>query len=241
MDWTEDGILLTLRPHGETSAVASLLTRDHGRHTGLIRGATGKRARGSLLQGSVLRITWRARLAEQLGTFAWELLTGHGGAWLDDPARLAVLSSACALAEATLPDREPHPNVFNALGMLLDSFEGPSWPSLYAQWELCLLADLGYGLDLSSCAATGRNDDLAYVSPRSGRAVSLSAGEPYRDKLLRLPNFLRDQAEDLGPVGRADLSDALALTGYFLDHWVLGPVGRTIPPARTRLVERMRA
>ena len=235
MEWTDDGIVLAARRHGESSVVATLLTREHGRHAGLIRGGAGKAGRGGVQPGNLLRVTWKARLAEQLGNFSWEPLAAHGALWLQDQARLAGLSAACAMAEVSLPDREAHPQVFEGLLALLSALEAEDWPSLYVHWEIGLLGALGFGLDLSHCAATGTNDDLAYVSPRSGRAVSLSAGEPYRDRLLALPAFLLHKRAGTA----AEVLDGLALTGHFLDHHVMGPQGKTLPAARSRLVERL--
>lgn len=236
--WSDEGIVLAARRHGETSAVASLLTREHGRHAGLVRGGAGKRARGALQPGNRLQVTWTARLDDQLGNFAWELASAAGTRWLQDADRLAALATACALVEAALPEREAHPGMFDALAMLLERLAGEDWADFYIRWELHLLAELGYGLDLARCAATGSNDNLAFVSPRSGRAVSLSAGEPYRDRLLALPVFL---IEGSRAASRDDLRDGLALTGYFLERRVFGALGRPVPPARTRLVGRFKA
>jgi DNA repair protein RecO (recombination protein O) len=237
MEWTDDAIVIATRPHGETSAVVTALTREHGRHAGLVRGGSGKQARGAIQPGNRLQITWKARLSEQLGNFTWELQSTDGTRWLADAGRLAAISSACALIEVTLPERESHPTAFNALVTLLAYLNDDAWAGHYVRWELGLLAELGYGLDLSSCAATGTNDDLAYVSPRSGRAVSLSAGEPYRDRLLRMPSFLgSDQPADPG-----ELVAGLALTGHFLERWVFAAIGKALPPARARLVAALKA
>lgn len=238
VDWTDEGIVLAARPHGEGSAVVVLLTRAHGRHAGLVRGAFSGRARGLYQAGNRVTAEWRARLAEHLGNYACELLQGHAATALDDPLRLAGLAAACAVAEASLPEREPHPRVHDALVALLDAISDPelgdAWVAAYVRWEIGVLADLGYGLDLESCAATGGNDDLAYVSPRSGRAVSLAAGEPYRDRLLALPRFLIGQ----GGGDADDLFRGLALSGFFLERHVFATHGRQPPPARTRFVER---
>jgi DNA repair protein RecO (recombination protein O) len=237
MEWNDEGIVLSVRRHGETSAVADLLTREHGRHGGLVKGGAGKAARGALQPGNRLLVTWKARLEEHLGNVTWELVAAHGAAWLDDRRRLAGLAAACAMAEATLPEREPHSAAFNGLVALLGGLADEDWPCLYVHWELGLLAELGFGLDLSRCAATGANDGLAYVSPRSGRAVSLSAGEPYRGKLLPLPAFLLE-----GRAGTAEeVLAGLCLTGHFLERHVLGPHGKALPAARSRLVERLQA
>lgn len=236
MEWSDDGFVLAVRPHGETSAIISLLTRDHGRHPGLVRGGGGRRLRGILQPGSRLRATWRGRLADHLGTYTVEPLQAFAADLLDDPLRLAALSAACAVAERALPEREPHAAVHDGLGILLAALAGEHWPSVYVKWEMGLLAELGYGLDLSSCAATGRNDELAYVSPRTGRAVSLSAGEPYRDRLLALPPFLL-MAGDEGT--EAQILAGLRLTGHFLERHLFAPQGAELPAARRRLGERL--
>jgi DNA repair protein RecO (recombination protein O) len=236
MEWTEQGIVLSARRHGESAAILSLLTAGHGRHAGLVRGGTSRRQRGVLEPGNLVDATWKARLEDHLGSFTVELLRNPSAAWLDDPARLAALSSACSIADQTLPEREPSDEVFDGLVRLFAAMDGPGWPAAYVEWELALLGALGFGLDLSACAATGRNDALAYVSPRSGRAVSISAGEPYREKLLPLPRFLI-AAEPAQP---ADIADGLALTGFFLERHLFTPHQRRLPDPRGRLVERMR-
>lgn len=238
MDWTDEGIVLAARRHGESAAVCSLLTAEHGRHAGLVRGGAGRRQRGVLQPGNRVRAHWRARLPEHLGTYTVELCDAGAARVIDDPARLAALSAACALSEAALPEREPHGRVYNGLCALLESLSADEgWAAGYVAWELALLGDLGFGLDLGSCAATGRNDQLAYVSPKSGRAVSLAAGEPYRDRLLALPAFLIGGAS-AGPMAE-DVAAGLRLTGHFLEHHVLAPAGRGLPPARRRFVERV--
>ena len=238
VEWADDGIVLAVRPHGEGSAIVSMLTRAHGRHAGLARGASSTRGRGTYQPGNKLQVEWRARLAEHLGTWNVELSESHVAHLLEDPLRLAGLSSVCAVADASLPEREPHPRLFDGLEALLMAMSDPDlgelWVATYVSWEIGLLSELGYGLDLESCAATGTNDDLAYVSPRTGRAVSLAAGEPYRDKLLALPRFL------IGAGGgdSDDLFKGLALTGFFLERHVFATHGRHPPPARNRFVER---
>lgn len=238
MEWTDDAIILSLRQHGESSAVVSLLTRDHGRQAGLVRGARSRRARGFLQPGSGIRAIWRARLADHLGTITWEPGVQRTTDLLEHPARLAALASACAVADAALPEREPQAAVFAGMLALLASLADDAvWPSAAVKWELGLLQALGYGLDLSACAATGSRDDLVYVSPRSGRAVSRAAGAPYHDRLLALPPFL------LAPGATGTAAEAvagLALTGYFLERNVFRMRGRGLPAARLRLLDRLR-
>lgn len=238
MEWIDDAVVLALRRHGETSAIVSLLTRERGRQSGLVRGVRGRSARGYLQPGAVVRATWRARLAEHLGTIVWEPIAALPAGVLDDPGRLAALSSVCAVANAALPERDAHEDVYDASLAVLASLDDDAvWPSAMVKWELGLLGALGFGLDLGACAATGVTTELAFVSPRSGRAVSRAAGEPYRDRLLALPRFLQQ------PGASGSAAEALAgltLTGYFLERHVFRVYGRGLPPARLRLIELMR-
>jgi DNA repair protein RecO (recombination protein O) len=240
MEWHEEGILLSARPHGEGGAVVSLLTRGQGRHAGLVKGGMSRSVGGRYQPGNRLLATWRGRLAEHLGHFTCELLDCPAARLLDDPERLAGLAAALAVAEASLPEREPHPRVYDGLAALIAALESgaPDWPTIYARWELALLTDLGYGLDLSACALTGTTRGLAFVSPKSGRAVAAEAAEPWRDRLLPLPAFLRDPA---APADRAALLEALALTGFFLERHAFAalPGRAALPPARGRLIERL--
>ena len=236
MEWQDEAILLSLTRHGETSAVAHVVTPGQGRHAGLVRGGAGKAARGALQAGNRLMVTWRGRLPEHLGTMTWELLGAGGTAWLHDARRLAGVAAACALADCALPDRQPHPAVYAGLSALLGGLAGEEWPGLYVRWELGLLEELGFGLDLSCCAATGALEDLAFVSPKSGQAVSAAAGAPYRGRLLPLPVFLLEG----GDGDPQQWLDGVKLTGYFLERHVLGPHGRKLPPARARLVDRLK-
>lgn len=237
MDWSDEGIILTVRPHGETAAIVEMLTRRHGRHAGLVHGGRSRHKRPVLQTGNHIEATWRARLSEQLGHMSLELVRGYAAEAMADPAGLAALSSIATLTRL-LPERDPHPNLFEVTLFVLGFLDDPSvWPALYVRWELALLDELGMGLDLTRCAATGDNDGLAYVSPRTGRAVSLSAGEPYRDRLLHLPAFLK--AGDGSGRGRVlepgDIGAGLALTGHFLEQRIFAPAGQTMPDARVRL------
>ena len=242
MDWADDGIVLSARKHGETAAIVHLLTRRHGRHAGLVRGGVGRRMRGVLQPGNEVRAEWRARLAEHLGNYTVELAKARAAALLDDAERLAGLAAASAVAELTLPEREPHEASYAATRSLLEALEqgGEVWPYVYVRWELGLLAELGYGLDLASCAVTGGVENLAFVSPRSGRAVSEAGAGDYRDRLLRLPGFLlgNGAGDDGNNDPRAEIEAGLRLTGHFLEHNVLRPHGLELPAARTRLLER---
>lgn len=240
MEWNDEGVVLTVRPHGESAAILVLLTREHGRHAGLLRGATLPKVRATLQPGNRVQATWRARLAEHLGTYHVELRDSYAPEFFDDPLKLAGLAAALAVTDRSLPEREPYSTVFKgflALVAAMGQVElGTAWIAAYIRWELGLLGELGFGLDLSRCAATGAIDGLAFVSPRSGRAVSFSAGQPYREKLLGLPRFLSGQ--DGGDV--ADLVLGLQLTGFFLERHVFGAHGEHPPAARSRFIERFR-
>ena len=236
MHWSEPGIVLAVRRHGETALVAHVLTRGHGRHAGLVHGGQGRRGRTVFQVGNAVQLTWRARLDEHLGTYAAELATGYAARVMEDPLRLACLAAAAAIAEAGLPEREPHPRAYDGLAALLEALDRDGgWDAAYARWELELLAELGFGLDLSRCAATGGTTDLVYVSPRSGQAVSRAAGEIYRTRMLPLPAFLISNAEP----DRAAVLDALRLSGFFWEQRVFAPHDRKLPAARTRFVDRL--
>ena len=226
MEWRDSGFVLTARRHGESGLVVDLLTRDHGRHAGLVRGGQSPRRRPLFQPGNLVDANWRGRLPEHLGSLDCELVQPHAARFIDDPDRLAALSAAASLLAATLPEREPHPDVFADLAELvaaLDAAQG--WAVHYVGWERNLLAALGFGLDLARCAVTGQAGDLAYVSPRTGRAVSLAGAGMYRDRLLPLPEFLwRDSAGEA-----ADVVAGLTLIGYFLDRHLLEPHGRRLP------------
>ena len=215
------------RPHGESAAVLTLLTESHGRHAGLLPGGQSRKVRGLYQAGNRVSATWRARLAEHLGTYRCELEANVAARFLDAPDRLAVLSAAVAVTDKALPEREPHPAVYHGLLALLAALDGDHWAEIYVRWELALLAELGFGLDLTRCAAGGDNDRLAYVSPKSGRAVSLAAGEPYRDKLLALPGFLVGR----GGGGALEVGQGLGLTGSFLTHRVFAVRNQPLPEA----------
>jgi DNA repair protein RecO (recombination protein O) len=236
MDWTDHGIVLAQRRHGESGAIVALLTAEHGRHAGWVRTMQGPRNRGIFVPGNLVLASWRARLDEHLGTLTGELVTPFAARVLDDADRLTVLTAACAMIDLALPEREPHPRAFAALHALMEEALAPDWAASYVRWELDLLAELGFGLDLRSCAITGATDNLRYVSPRTGRAVSDTAAEPWRPKLLALPAFLTDPAVSPSP---ADLVAGLALTGHFLTLNLFRPHGGDGPAARTRLLERV--
>ena len=234
MDWSDEGIFLSAKPLGETSAVAELLTLEHGRHLGLVRGGRSRRIRPILQPGNLIRVTWRARLSEHLGGFNVEMMEAHGARALDDACALSAIGVLAGLLRL-LPERDPHPELYATTLHVLRSFGEPSvWPALLVHWEIQILQELGFGLDLSECAATGTDQDLAYVSPRSGKAVSREAGAPYDGRLLALPAFLLDETAGFGDT---DIAAGFALTGYFLERDVLEPHGLKMPQARDRLLD----
>jgi DNA repair protein RecO (recombination protein O) len=230
MEWTDDGIVLGVRRHGESSAIAELLTRAHGRHLGLVRGGAGSRMRPLLQPGNSVRAIWRARLDEHLGTFAIEGTRLRAATLLSVSHAAYGVTHLAALARL-LPERDPHEDIYDMLDRTLDDFDEAGEAAVHVvKFELAMLAELGFGLDLDNCAATGETTDLIYVSPKSGGAVSRVAGEPWRDKLLRLPPFLR-QGEVSGWSDQ-DLQDGFLLTGRFLLRHVLEPRGQGHSDAR---------
>jgi DNA repair protein RecO (recombination protein O) len=238
MEWADDAIVLSLRRHGETAAILETLTRAHGRHLGLVYGGASSKARAMLQPGNLLRVQWRARLAEHLGSFTAELALARAATLFDHRPALAGLNAFTAVASAVLPEREAHGPAFEAAEALLGTMadhEIRDWAPLFIRWELGVLDELGFGLDLARCAATGATDDLIYVSPRSGRAVSREAGEPYRGQLLILPAFLLGR--QAGAPDASDIAAGFALTGFFLEKRVLAPHGKTLPPVRAHLVQ----
>lgn len=238
MEWNDEAITLAARRYGETGVILETLTREHGRHLGLVHGGSSRRLKSSLLSGNTLSVAWRARLSEHLGGFVVELRRERAGALLESRQALTGLNAFAAIARAVLPEREPHETIFDAAAILLDavaSGEFSHWGPLYVRWELGVLDALGFGLDLTQCAATGATNDLRYVSPKSGRAVSGTAGEPYRERLFELPAFLlasRDASASM-----AEIAAGLRLTAYFLLDRVLHPHNQPIPAARQRLEE----
>ena len=237
MQWTDEGIVLSVKPLGETAAVVELFTRGHGRHLGLVHGGRSRRLRPVLQAGNHVDATWKGRLSEHLGHFTVELRRGFAAESMESDAALSALMTLTSLLRM-LPERDPHPNLYEITLFVLGFLDDVTvWPALFVRWELALLDELGAGLDLSECAATGSNDQLIYVSPKSGRAVSASAGEPYRDRMLALPPFLTKART--GAVTMQDVLDGFALTGYFLETRVLLPRGETLPEPRGRIIANL--
>lgn len=232
MDWQDQGSVLKVRPHGETSAIVEVFTLGHGRHAGVVRGGISRKIAPHLQPGSVVAVTWRARLDEHIGSFTVEPVRNRSGAVFGDRAALAALNSVTALLAFMLPEREPHPGLFARTEALLDRLETPGWDQDYLRWELALLEEMGFGLDLSQCAVTGVRDGLVYVSPKTGRAVSAAGAGAYADRLLPLPASLLGQADDTGGIAAG-----LRTTGYFLERHLAPELGeRALPEARRRLV-----
>ncbi|MCB1783357.1 MAG: DNA repair protein RecO [Alphaproteobacteria bacterium] len=230
--WQDQGIVLSARRHGENGAVVSLLTEKEGRACGYVRGAFSTKNRGTLEAGNIVDAQWSSRVEGNLGAYTLELARGTAARVMDDAMKLAALQSACALCDAALPERETHPGLYHGFMALLDILDSDIWAAAYIMWEIALLKELGFSLDLTKCAGGGSNQALAYVSPKTGRAVSYEAGEPYKDKLLPLPGFLKPNS---GPAESEDILIGLNLTYYFLEHWVFTHHSHGVPEARQRL------
>lgn len=231
--WQDQSIVLAARGHGENGAIVSLLTCSHGRQSGYMRGASSTKNRGTLEVGNVVDANWRSRTNDSLGYLTLELSRSTAARIMQDALKLTALQSACALCDQALPDKEGHEGLFYGLKALLDILEGDVWAAGYIMWEIALLKELGFALDLTKCAAGGDTNTLSYVSPKTGRAVSYEAAEPYKDKMLALPEFLK-------PEGRVsddeqDIAVGLDMTGYFLQNWVFAQHSRGLPEARIRL------
>jgi DNA repair protein RecO (recombination protein O) len=232
MEWTDDGIVLGTRRHGEANAIIEVMTHGHGRHLGLVRGGAGTRLRPLLQPGNTLRVVWRARLDEHLGHYAVEPLRLHGASQLAASYVVYGVTHLAALCRL-LPERDPHPEVHDQLAAMLDRLDDPlAAAAEMVRFELRMLAELGFGLDLASCAATGAESDLGFVSPKSGRAVSRTAALPWQDRLFRLPAFLSTAVTP----SLDDIADGFALTGFFLVRRVLEPRGLAFADAREGFV-----
>ncbi len=239
MNFTDTGIVLDARAHGETHAVVDVFTEQHGRWAGLVYGGQGRKMRPLLQAGNEVTLEWKGRGEDTLGHFSLEMAHARAGEAMGERLSLAGLSAACALAHAVLPEREAHAPSYAAMAVLLATLdEIEVWPALMARWELGLLAELGFGLTLDRCAATGARENLIYVSPRSACAVSAEAGEPYKDKLLPLPAFLRGAS---GEATLAEAIDALTTTGHFIETRILHISDKQLPEARLRVVELLTA
>lgn len=233
--WSDQGIVLRARPHGEAGAIVTCLTETHGRYAGYIRGGQSSRLRGVIEPGNLLAVRWTARTEDSLGTWEVEPDRHLSSPLIADGLKLGALLSACALCDATLPEREAHPSLFHGLLALLETMEMDDWGAAYVLWEVALLRELGFGLDLSRCVAGGPDDTLEWVSPRSGRAVSKEKGAPYQDRLLPLPEFLKPGSGSAAP---DEIFKGLHMTGYFLEHWVFVHHRGGIPDERKQFEAR---
>ena len=233
MQWTDEGIVLGVKRHGEASGILELMTREHGRHFGLVRGGFGSRLKPVLQTGNSVAATWRARLDEHLGNYTVEPMRQRASNFFAASHAIYGVSHLAAMMRL-LPERDPHAGLYSVFEEILDRLEDPMLAApLVVRFELQLLGELGFGLDLAQCASTGATEELIYVSPKSGRAVSRAAGEPWADKMLRLPAFLRDL--ETQATGR-DLADGFALTGFFLARYVLEPRGLTLTDERAHFI-----
>lgn len=237
MEMEDEAFVLSARAHGDTGAVVGLLTQRHGRRMAYVAGGASRRMRSYLQPGARVAAALRARTADHLGSARLEPIGEGPAALFDDPLALIGLSAAAAVAEGALPEREAHPGAFFAFEALMGALAWPEvWPAVFARFEAGLLEELGFGLDLSRCAASGSTDDLAWVSPRTGRAVSRAAGAPYVDKLLALPPFMLGAQAG---VGRGDVKAGLDLTGHFLEQFVFHPLNKPLPPARVWMLDKL--
>jgi DNA repair protein RecO (recombination protein O) len=233
MEWQGDGLILNTRKHGENSVIIDVLTRDRGRHSGLVRGGRSRNLRPVLQAGNLVNVVWRARLEDHLGVFTVDPHRMIVAGIIDDIHRLAALTTIATLA-SVLPEREPHPRIYDASLLLIDHLDDDDiWPALLVRWEMGLLEELGFGLDLSRCAVSGVSDNLTYVSPRTGRAVSAREAGPWKDKLLSLPSFV---SGSVAPALKSDVADGLKLTGHFLSRHVFEPRGISAPEQRARIL-----
>lgn len=235
MEWRDHGILLNMRRHGETAAIIDVFTQDHGRHAGVVRGGASRKIAPVLQPGAQLDLVWRARLEDHIGTFQVEPVRSRAAAAFSDRLTLAGLNAVTALLAFSLPEREPHGGLYRRTEQLLDLLgQNEVWPLAYLNWELALLEDLGFGLDLSCCAATGATEDLVFVSPKSGRAVTRAGAGEWADRMLPLPPVLRGQ----GPAPDAEVIQALGTTGYFIENRLAPALGhKPAPDARARFIE----
>lgn len=235
IEWRDEGAILAVRPHGEAAAIVEVFTAAHGRHAGVVRGGAGRRMAPVLQPGAQVEVVWKARLADHLGAFTVEPLRSRAALVMGDRLALAGLNAVVALLSQVLPEREAHPGLYARTVQVLDLLgQGEVWPLAYLRWEMALLEEMGFGLDLTACGATGLREDLAYVSPRTGRAVSRGAAGVWADRLLPLPPVMIGEGEATG----SEIAAALGVTGHFIAKRLVASLGvAAVPPARGRLVE----
>lgn len=235
--WQDHGLIVATQKHGESGLILTVLTKDHGLHSGFVRGGASRKMQPTLQLGNLVQLDWHARLEDHLGNFYVELEESYSANALNSAVKLSQLNALCAMIHQCLPDRLPIEGFFGASLILLTMLdETRLWPELYQQWELGLLKSLGFPLDFSSCAATGQTGDLIYISPKSGRAVSRKAGEPYKDKLFPLPAHLL--INEVKPK-KKDILQALTISGYFIEKHILAPTHKRLPVARMRFIDRL--
>ncbi len=234
IEWTDEAALLATRPFGETSVIIEVFSENHGRHVGVVRGGTSRKVAPVLQPGAQLSVTWKARLDSHMGSFTVEPIRSRAAAAMGDRLALAGLNAVCALLAMVLPERETHPPLYERTINLLDLLgQSDVWPLAYLRWEQALLEEMGFGLDLSACAALGTNQDLAFVSPKSGRAVSRVGAGEWADRLLPLPPVLAGQGDASNP----EIVTALGTTGFFIKNRLIQSLGdKPMPEARARLI-----
>ncbi len=246
--WTDQGIVLSARAHGEGGAIVTLLTEQNGRHAGYVHGGQSAKKRAMLEAGSQVKAMWKARISDSLGSFALEPERGLPTGVLENSLKLAALLSACSLCDSALPEREGHAGLYHGLLALMEALSGDAlsasddiyWGAAYVMWEISLLRELGFRLQLDKCAGGGDAQTLSYVSPKSGCAVSAAQAAPYKERLLLLPHFLRpEQAREEGAGRLADVLVGLKMTGYFLEHWAFAHHTKGVPEPRLRFEERL--
>ena len=237
MEWEDTGIVLSVRRYGETSAIVSVFTSNHGRYLGLVRGGMSKAQKSTLQKGNFLTVKWRARLEAQLGTFSCNLLQSNIIKFMDDILKISILNSACAIIDFALPEREEYPDLYSKFFNLIDNLAKSSFIVDYVLWEIDLLQNLGFGLDLSKCCVSGSKKDLRYLSPKTGRAVSSQEGKSYHDRLFLLPSFVltRTSSNNVSP---SEIKNAINITTYFLSKHVFGTDNKE-PWDRKQLVDRL--
>ena len=235
MRWEDEGIILSSRIHGECNAILEVLTLSHGRHAGLVRNAYSKKSVNELQPGMQLNLIWTARLNEHLGAFSLDKIKSRTSALIRSKRTLLGFNSLISLQNLSLPEREPFKRIYESTKDLVDLMsDNSNWLAGYVRWELMILSELGFGLDLSKCAVTGKNSDLVYVSPRTGRAVSSLAGKEWEKRLLHLPKFLTTSS-DVNEANPLMISRGMILTGFFLEKWILRDLGKmSLPDARDR-------
>lgn len=236
--WSDQGIVLSARSHGEGGAIVALLTENHGRHAGYVHGGMSSKKRNIIEPGTRVAAEWQSRVSDNLGSYKLESEKGLSINILDSSLKLKSMLSACALCDAALPEREGHAGLYHGLIALMESFEGEHWQYAYIMWEIQLLRELGFRLGLDKCAVGGDPQTLTHVSPKSGRAVSKAQATPYKGKLLELPDFLRPEAAREGREQSEDIILGLKMTAYFLEHWAFAHHTQGVPQARLLLAQK---